>query len=923
MPMQGPEWWQTVSPFLDELLELTDEERPGRLASLRDQNPSLAAQLEALLHEQVELSRERFLELGPAVPWSVQPACAGQAVGAYTLLSPIGEGGMGSVWLAERSDGRFQRRAAVKFLRGPLGGQIGAERFEREGSILGRLAHPHIAQLLDAGVGPGGQPYLVLEYVAGEPIDAYCDRRRLDVEARLLLFLDVLAGVAHAHANLIVHRDLKPSNVLVRSDGQVKLLDFGIAKLLENGGQAGESSQLTREGGSALTPEYATPEQITGGVVTTATDVYAAGVLLYLLLTGQHPAGPEPRSPADLVKAIVEIDPPRPSDAVLPGRARADTAFANAEARRCTPERLNRLLRGDLDTIVAKALKKNPAERYVSVTAFADDLRRLLNQEPIGARPDTLTYRAAKFVRRNRTSVALTMTAMVLVISSLSVGLYIANRERALAERRFAQLRQLSVNVFDLDTLLRHLAGSTEARQRLVSVALQYLDGLSADRRADPDLAEEVGEGYWRVARAQGVPTEANLGEPAKAEASLKKADELIETALTARPRRRKALLLSAYIAQDRMILAQEAHRDRDAQVYASKAVARLDTFVNLGSLQDPDRRAVARIYSNIALAHLNMHLYPETIAYARRAVQVARPAPSAQIIVAFGLSLLSSALRYQGDMEGALRAIREARKMSEIVAPGEVRSFDEYGILMREGLLLDNEGSVSFHRPSDAIEPLQKAFESVEKKAEVDPKDAVSRLRAATSGNALGNVLRESDPRRALAIYDLALSRIREVRDNPQAWRLQARLLANSAYALRRLRRRSEATQRISMAIALLKNTKDYPARKVRLESATYFVSRAEADDAAEQGNPHRAAKLYEQLVQQVLAARPAAFSDLRDAARLSSLYAAMAKVYRQAGEQAKAKAIKAQQLALWTGWNLKLPNNIFVLRQLQTASE
>ena len=218
-------------------------------------------------------------------------ALAGVQVGAYRLVEPIGQGGMGSVWLAERSDGRFQGRAAVKLLNAALVGHAGEERFAREGNILARLAHPQIAHLIDAGVSPVGQPYLVLEHVDGEEIDRYCNSRQLGVDARVRLFLDVLAPVAHAHANLVVHRDLKPSNVLVTADGRVKLLDFGIAKLLEPDGGTGEATLLTREGASVLTPAYAAPEQVTGAPVTTATDVYALGVLLYVLLTGRHPAG--------------------------------------------------------------------------------------------------------------------------------------------------------------------------------------------------------------------------------------------------------------------------------------------------------------------------------------------------------------------------------------------------------------------------------------------------------------------------------------------------------------------------------------------------------------------------------------------------------------------------------------------------------
>jgi eukaryotic-like serine/threonine-protein kinase len=448
----SPDQWQALSPYLDQALTMTDDERTAWLSELAERNPALAAQVRELLDEQRILAQEGFLEKVPVAPTTV-PGLAGQTIGPYQLISQIGQGGMGSVWLAERSDGRFERRAAVKFLSVALAGRGGEQRFKREGSILGRLAHEHIAQLVDAGVSPAGQPYLVLEYVEGDHIDQYCDASMLDVEARLRLFLDVLVAVAHAHANLIVHRDLKPSNVLVSKNGQVKLLDFGIAKLLEGEGQEGLATLLTVEGGRAMTPEYAAPEQVTGGPVTTATDVYSLGVLLYVLLTGQHPAGSGPHSPADLVKAIVDTEPTRPSGMVTPTRANAKETTTNAERRATTPEKLSRLLRGDLDTIVAKALKKNPQERYASVTALADDLQRYLRHEPISARPDTIAYRAAKFVRRNRTAVALTALALAATLAGVAGTLLQARTARRQRDFAFRQLSRAEA-INDLNSLL-------------------------------------------------------------------------------------------------------------------------------------------------------------------------------------------------------------------------------------------------------------------------------------------------------------------------------------------------------------------------------------------------------------------------------------------------------------------------------------
>src|SRR5882672_5745810 len=287
---------------------MSNEDRAAWLSSLQVEDPALAADLQLLLEEQKAVDEVGFLEQRPSL-LTDQTSLAGLRLGAYILESPLGQGGMGIVWLARRSDGRFEGKVAIKLLNAALIGRGGEARFRREGSILGRITHPHVAQLFDAGVSPTGQPYLVLEYIEGEAIDRYCDQRGLDVEGRIRLFLDVLAAVAHAHANLVVHRDLKPSNVLVAKGGNVKLLDFGIAKLLEDDATPGQATELTREGGRALTPEYAAPEQVLGEPVTTATDVYALGVLLYVLLGGQHPAGDHTKSPAELIKAIIDTQP--------------------------------------------------------------------------------------------------------------------------------------------------------------------------------------------------------------------------------------------------------------------------------------------------------------------------------------------------------------------------------------------------------------------------------------------------------------------------------------------------------------------------------------------------------------------------------------------------------------------------------------
>ncbi len=439
MIVADAERWRRLSPLLDELLDLEPGRRQVRLDALRTQDATLAAELASLLADAERASHARFLD-GSAAPAAVAdgPAVAtlaGQRVGAYVLEAPIGQGGTGTVWRARRADGRFEGAVAFKLLHPSLVGRTGALRFEREGRVLARLTHPNIARLLDAGVTDGGQPYLVLELVEGERIDRHCDGARLGVAERVALFGVVLEAVAQAHRHLVIHRDIKPGNILVDREGGVKLLDFGIAKLLQDEG-AGDGGELTVEGMRALTPDYAAPEQLRGELVSTATDVYSLGVLLYQLLTGRHPTASPQASPVEALRATLETDPWRLSTAVtVTGHVAAETVELAAQARNTSPGRLKRQLGGDLENIVAKALRKTPAERYPTVDAFADDLRRWQAGEPVVARPDSVAYRAVRFMGRHRGGVAAAALTLVAILAGLAGTITQARRAEQQRER--------------------------------------------------------------------------------------------------------------------------------------------------------------------------------------------------------------------------------------------------------------------------------------------------------------------------------------------------------------------------------------------------------------------------------------------------------------------------------------------------------
>ncbi len=453
---------------------------------------------------------------------------------------------MGTVYLAVRSDDVFQKRVAIKILdRGGDSASV-VSRFRNERQILASLEHPNIAGLLDGGTTSDGLPFFAMEYVEGQPISDYCESRQLETTARLQLFRKVCSAVQYAHQNLIIHRDIKPANVLVTSDGTPKLLDFGIAKLLnpELGSHALAPTML---GMHLMTPEYASPEQVRGEPVTTSTDVYSLGVLLYELLTGQPPYRLNSRAPAEVARVVCESVPIKPSTVVttiryVPSADDAVTeAHGNAAAgpRRTTAsanvdtERLRRRLAGDLDTIVLKALSKEPPRRYLSVDQFSEDIHRHLRRLPVIARKDTFGYRTSKFVQRNRAAVvagALTVVTLVAGVIGTAWQAQVARAERRRAEERFDQVRSLANSaLFEIHDAIRDLPGSTPARQTLVKTGLTYLDGLARDAGDRPDLMSELASAYVKVGDVQGRPLNPNLGDSAGALASYRKAISIYE----------------------------------------------------------------------------------------------------------------------------------------------------------------------------------------------------------------------------------------------------------------------------------------------------------------------------------------------------------------------------------------------------------
>jgi serine/threonine protein kinase len=433
-PAMDAERWEKVAQLYDSVCELTPAERSAFLAQACEGDEELRREVESLLQENV--SQPGVLERVAVPAWlnrppvdmarslagSQVPKMKGRRLSGYTLIREIGHGGMGRVYLAERSDGAFRKQVAIKLvLPSPDTADIVA-RFQQERAILASLDHPNIARLLDGGVTEEGWPYFVMEFVDGQPIDLWCDERKLSVSERIKLFRSVVAAVRYAHQRLVVHKDLKPENIFVTNDGTVKLLDFGIAKVLSNKGSGEPPETLTL--GRIMTPEYASPEQVSGEPITTLSDVYSLGVILYELLTGHRPYRLLSAAMHEMARVIAEEEPTRPSDvvattesALVSGRE-AITPDAVSAVREGDPLRLKKRLTGDLDSILLMALRKEPERRYSSVESFADDLQRHLEHRPVTAREASPWDRAKRFCRRNPGGVA----AGVLVLLSLFAG---------------------------------------------------------------------------------------------------------------------------------------------------------------------------------------------------------------------------------------------------------------------------------------------------------------------------------------------------------------------------------------------------------------------------------------------------------------------------------------------------------------------
>ena len=827
---------------------------------------SLSSELGILANEAIDQLDGDLLQCGP-----------------YRLMRLLGRGGMGSVYLAERTDGEIRQRVAVKLLRPGMDDAHLRERFLGERQILANLSHPNIAALLDAGHLPGAQPYLVMEYVDGRPIDLYV--RDLTIREKIRLVLKVCAVIAYLHRNLIVHRDLKPSNILVNAEGEPKLLDFGIARMLDL------ATDATVTGMRMLTLDYASPEQVDGRTVSTAADIYSLGALLYKLLTDASPHRFETQSAEAMISSILH-GPTMP------------------------PSRLKPILKGDLDMIVLKALRKEPEDRYATVEQFSDDLENYLESRPIRARKGEIFYQARKFLRRHW----LPVTAAGLGVIGLAAGLVAADRQRAVAQERFTQVRQLSNKLFDIDAEARKLSGSTATRELIAKTSQDYLSRLSADAKGDPGLALELGTAYMRLARVQGVPISANLGQIDQADGNLQTAQKLMRSVMTDGPGNRLALLRSAQIAHDRMLIARSNGRPAAALAFAIESAQWLEKFrpVAADKFEAP---AILNLCVNVSDQFALAHRYEDALRLSRRGVELA-PLLGRPLYIGSLLWISADVLREQGEPEQALKDLHESVRVLEPAdSADQDRTMNFIVALIYRARALGEDGDINAGRPREAIADFARAFVLSDRIVHQDPNNENSRGRLAAAGLGWADILRHTDARRSLEIYDHVLEHLAKIPKNARFRRDEVNALAGSSYALTRLGRFDEARNRVEIARERLRKLGDYPTPEIEPDSEVDITLRALADFHAAQGQFNEAANVYRELLLGIDAWQAKSQMRLTEAMAVSRLYASLSEILRRQGDHQSAASMDARRLDLWREWNQQFPGSALIQNQLRSA--
>ena len=774
MLVMGSASWQKVKTIFHEALDLPASDRVAFLSNACNGDDALRREVEALLI--ADESAGDFIVSSALVEAGIvdgETYLVGKHIGRYEILEEIGRGGMGTVYLAVRADDEYKKKVAIKLIKRGMDSDAILKRFRNERQILAGLEHTNIARLLDGGTTEDGLPYFVMEYIEGLPITKHSDNHNLSTNERLKLFRQVCSAVQYSHQNLVVHRDIKPSNIIVTEDGTPKLLDFGIAKLLTpnlpNGTMEQTASMML-----LMTPEYASPEQIRGLPITTATDVYSLGVVLYELLSGHRPFKNKNLSHQEMVQAILIEEPLKPSAVISEKNTIAETlkrqeaetirdGFFNATGkeyeRRTTDEwqiknqkskiKNQKSLRGDIDNIVLKALRKEPMRRYSSVQEFSEDIRRHLEGLPVTARADTFGYRAGKFVQRHKAGVAASLLIVLMLLSATIVTSWqarVARREKEKAERRFNQVRKLAnLVLFEYNDGIERLPGSTPVREKMIKDALEYLDNLSAESSGDASLQSELATAYEKVGDIQGNPYYSNLGDMNGALVSYQKALAIRENLVAANPKDTKMQrdLANSYGSVADIFWAEG--NNAGALENYKKALAIDEALANENPSDKSNRNALAYRYYFIGQTLRKMGDSAGALENFRKALEINEKFFSAEPTNAYYcISLATSYLKIGDvfyDMENYSEALNNHQKAVELLEPLAKDKTDAFN--QRSLALFLNRVAIDKKSLDDlkgAIDTNLKAIAIQKQLVEADSKNEQYRLDLASFYHNLGD---------------------------------------------------------------------------------------------------------------------------------------------------------------------------------------
>jgi len=704
-------------------------------------------------------------------------------IGGYLITDILGQGGMGTVYRAEKADESFHRVVALKVIKHGMDSRTILQRFYTERQILSNLDHQNIARLIDAGMTDDGLPYFIMEYVEGISITDYCDQKKATIRERLDLFVKVCEAIQYAHRNLIVHRDIKPSNVLVTADGNVKLLDFGIAKMLSPG-EAVQVSTITAEGFPVMTPEYASPEQIKGEPVTTASDVYSLGVFLYELLCGYRPYEIKTRTPVEIERTVTSTHLIKPSIQITARQSDPETLQIICQSRSTTIDKLRKNLAGDLDTIVMAALRKERERRYQSAEQLLNDIYRYKNNQPVSARPDTIRYRSSKFIKRHKYGVAATIAIFILLLTGIittawqahiaNEAKHAADEQRILAELRFNEVRELARRfMFDFHDEIQNLSGSRTARELLVTTALEYLERLANEAGDDRELLSELAAAYIRVGDIQGNPYEANLGNTAGALDSYFQAHAILKNLVHVGPDN----------IEYRRSLANSLNKIGDVQQWAGHTDHARESFHNARqilvdlSAADPDNKGVLQALAASLLKIGDSYGWHgrdgEALPYYAKVLELveilARRDPEdiqSVLNLSVGHSKMGYSLSRSGDLDSALFHHRTAL---DVTGQFSEKHPDNARLRRSVAINANQVGTVymAMGNPEDALKKFNAALEIVLSLYNADPGEPLLASDVTYTRNKIGEALTElNDLTGALAEFKSACS-IREVLAN------------------------------------------------------------------------------------------------------------------------------------------------------------